>query len=322
MNEEIKKTGPKDVFLNLLAIISFYVCVVFFSIVVFNFVDFYFPDPLRHITTAGIRSNLRWPISVLAVAFPFYVWVSSFIQKDIAANLEKKTLKTRKWLLYFTLFVAIITMAGDFVTVVYQFLNGSLTVAFLLKILTVLLIAVAAFFYYGWILRKETPPSSNFTMKWFIRDMIILGAVVIILGFYVVGLPQSERLRQFDQRRINDLSNIQFQIVDFWQTKGKLPQSLGELKNDITGFVSPTDPETGLSYEYKTTGNLSFELCAIFKTSNKDENEMKLKVVPIIINDGFGIEQNWAHDIGRTCFSRTIDPDRFPTKGKILNIKR
>jgi len=313
MNEEIKKTGPKDVFLNLLAIISFYICVVFFSIVVFNFVDFYFPDPLRHITAGGIRANLRWPLSVLAITFPFYVWVSSFIQKDITANPEKKTLKTRKWLLYFTLFVAIITMAGDFVTVVYQFLNGSLTVAFLLKILTVLILAVSAFFYYGWILRKETPPSSNFTMKWFIRDMIILGAAAIVFGFYIVGLPQSERLRQFDERRINDLSSIQWQVVDYWQTKGKLPQSLEELRNDITGFVPPKDPETKLAYEYKTTGNLSFELCATFKTSNKEEREIGSKVAPMGIGE-INIDQNWAHGTERTCFQRTIDPDRFPPR--------
>lgn len=313
MNEEIKKTGPKDVFLNLLAIISFYVCVVFFSIVVFNFVDFYFPDPLRHITAGGIRANLRWPLSVLAIAFPFYVWISSFIQKDLAANPEKKTLKIRKWLLYFTLFVAIITMAGDFVTVVYQFLNGSLTMPFLLKIMTVLVIAIAAFFYYGWILRKETAPSANPKMKALIRTMVALGGIAVIFGFYTVGLPQSERLRQFDQRRVDDLSNIQWQVVDYWQTKGRLPQNLDELKNDITGFIPPNDPETGLPYEYRTTGNLSFELCAEFKTSNKDENINGPKRIPIAV-DGLGINQNWIHEEGRSCFPRTIDLDRFPPR--------
>lgn len=311
MNEEIKKTGPKDVFLNLLAIISFYFCVVFFSIVVFNFVDFYFPDLLRNITTNGIKANLRWPLSVLVIVFPFYVWISSYLQKDISFNPEKKTLKTRKWLLYFTLFVAIITMTGDFVAVVYQFLNGSLTTPFLLKILTVLVIAVSAFFYYGWILRKETPPTSNGKMRFFIRGTIAFGAIAIIFGFYIVGLPKSERLRQFDERRINDLSSIQWQIIDYWQGKEKLPKTLDELKNNITGFAPSNDPETGLSYEYKITGNLSFELCADFKTSNKEEgagNRIKESM------PNFGYNENWQHGAERSCFSRTIDPDMFPPK--------
>ena len=319
--DETKKTNPKDVFLNLLAIISFYVCVVFFSIVVFNFVDFYFPDLLRHISANGIKANLRWPLSVLAIAFPLYVWISSYIQKDLAANPEKKTLKIRKWLLYFTLFVAIVTMAGDFVTVVYQFLKGSLTMPFLLKILTVLLIAVSAFFYYGWILRKETSPSSNPKMKAFIRTIVALGGIAVVFGFYTVGLPQSERLRQFDDRRVNDLMNIQWQIVDYWQSKAKLPANLDELRNDITGFVPPKDPETNQPYEYSATGATSFELCAAFKTVSENIIGVTTKPVPVFEGDfarGVEIENNWAHSAERSCFKRTIDPERFPPrKGKI-----
>lgn len=314
---EIKKTGPKDVFFQLLNIIALYACVIFFGILIFKYIDIYFPDILKGHYASSLKSALRWPTAALTVIFPLYAWTSFYLQKDLAANPEKRELKTRKWLLYFTLFISIIVIAGDFVTLIYQFLSGGLTTPFLLKILAVFVMAVAVFIYYGWNIRKEIAPSSNPKMKLFVRAMVLLGGVAISFGFYAAGSPRSERLRQFDDRRVNDLMTIQWQVVDYWQSKAKVPANLDELRNDITGFIPPKDPESNYPYEYSATGATSFELCAAFKTVGENNIAVMTKPMPVFEGDfarGAETENNWAHGEGRTCFKRTIDPERFPPR--------
>jgi hypothetical protein len=54
-----------------------------------------------------------------------------------------------------TLFVAASVLIADFTTLVYNLLGGELTVRFLLKVLTVGVIAGATFGYYLWDLRLD-----------------------------------------------------------------------------------------------------------------------------------------------------------------------
>ena len=140
-----------------------------------------------------------------------------------------------------------------------------------------------------------------------------MAATSIVWGFIISGSPQSERLRKFDNIRVNDLQNIQFKVVEYWQTKENLPSSLDALKNNIYGWTQPLDPQTGELYEYNITGETSFELCANFKTSDIDEHESTKISVPMQIYYENTME-NWAHNQGYQCFSRTIDPDIFPPR--------
>ena len=102
------------------------------------------------------------------------------------------------------------------------------------------------------------------------KTTVILGGLAIIFGFYTVGSPQSERLRRFDERRVNDLQNIQSQIIYYWRVKEKLPEFLNDLKIDINGFVLPVDPQINEMYKYEQINGLSFRLCADFQTSSQN----------------------------------------------------
>ena len=65
---------------------------------------------------------------------------------------------------------------------------------------------------------------------------------VIIAAFFIIGTPNSARLTQYDQQKVSDLQNIQTQIVNYWQKKSALPDSLSDLNDPISGFTVPTDP--------------------------------------------------------------------------------
>src|SRR3990167_7540202 len=101
-------------------------------------------------------------------------------------------------------------------------------------------------------------------MKVFSYIVITVVAVAVISSFFIIGGPQTERERQLDRTRVNDLSVIKNEIVNFWSNKDKLPQDLAELENDVNDFTVPRDPETSASYEYRVLDKYQFELCATF----------------------------------------------------------
>ena len=61
----------------------------------------------------------------------------------------------RRWLTYFTLFVAAGFLIGDLTTLVYNVLGGEITIRFSLKVIVVGAIAGTIFGYYLRDLRRE-----------------------------------------------------------------------------------------------------------------------------------------------------------------------
>ncbi len=147
-------------------------------------------------------------------------------------------------------------------------------------------------------------------MKYFVYFIIAVVAAAIVGGFFVVGSPNEARLRAFDERRIQDLQSIQGQIVYFYQSKSRLPNTLAELRDDISGFIPPQDPQTSVEYTYTTQGSLTFSLCATFNLPSNAK--MNTNVARPMAYPAGEISQSWDHATGNVCFERTIDPDLYP----------
>lgn len=150
-------------------------------------------------------------------------------------------------------------------------------------------------------------------MKYFVTIVIVLVAATTIVGLFVVGSPEQERLRRFDATRINNLQFVQSEIVAFWQNKQTLPPSLDALKDDIRGIIIPTDPVTKQPYEYSIKGPETFVLCANFAVQS-DSAGMDSYSYPHPAYPGYVPvigEGQWNHDTGNVCFERTIDKDRY-----------
>ena len=149
-------------------------------------------------------------------------------------------------------------------------------------------------------------------MKYFVYTVIGIVAISIIAGFFIVGSPATERLRKFDERRVNDLQNIQWQIVNYWQNKQQLPQNLALLNDDISGFRVPMDPQGGGSYEYQATGQMDFALCGTFSLAEDSSSQYPQ---PMMYGPkGAYAPDSWAHSAGRMCFDRHIDKDTYPPR--------
>ena len=307
--ENPTKGTPKDVFLHLFNIVTFYLSMVGFIILYVQYVNVLFPDKLNYYFTS-ISDLVRTASSILFVAVPAYILTAWLLAKDLAVTPEKRELKLRKWLTYFTLFISAITIIVDLMIFVYNFLNGELSARFALKVLVVLLVACGVFGYYMWDLKRKDLKSKLPKILAIILAVLALGSIIV--GFFIVGTPVDQRNRRFDEQRVQELQMLQNQVLNYWTLKHNLPANLSLLQDDISGFVVPMDPDSKTPYEYKILDPLKFELCATFARSNNDLDS-RFKTAPqyAMPNDSF--QQNWNHETGRTCFTRTIDPELYKT---------
>jgi len=84
----------------------------------------------------------------LIVAVPVFLALSRIINRAARLDPNKRASPIRRWLTYLTLFAAACVLIGDVTTLVYRLLGGDLAIRFVLKVVTVGLIAGAAFGYY------------------------------------------------------------------------------------------------------------------------------------------------------------------------------
>ncbi len=314
--EHDTKFSPKDFFLYLGLVASLYVSVGSILVLLFNYVDALFPDALQG-KYNSFSGPIRFAMSALIVAFPLLVVFTRVMNGRIREEASRMNLTIRKWLLFLTLFVAGAVIAGDLIALVNTFLGGELTARFLLKVLAVLVVFGSVFAYYLKDLRgywREHEAISKY-VGW-VGGAVMLA--IIVSGFFIIGSPWAQRLARFDDRKVSDLQTIQWQIVNYWQQKGKIPVALSELEDPISGFRAPKDPETGTPYGYTVLEADAFELCATFSTATSLANGKGASVpartaYPMPV-DGFSVNENWAHDAGDVCFTRTIDPDLYPVR--------
>ncbi len=309
MEQEIKRNIPRDLFLHLLAIVTLYWSSISFVTLIWQFINRFLPDVLDYYSADYSLSLIRFAVSALIIVFPVFILVSWFLNKIYVKESAVRESKIRKWLIYLTLFITSLVIIGDLIFVINTFLGGEITARFILKALSIILVAGLIFGYYLNDVRRESPSK---LAKYFGYSTGVLVLIVIISAFFAVGSPSSARLVQFDQQKISDLQGIQLQIVSYWQSKEKLPTSLLDLNDPISSFMVPADPQTKVSYEYniKDAANLSFELCAKFNQPSP------VNATKAIYPAGAGIGQNWDHKAGRICFERTIDKQKYPPLSK------
>lgn len=115
----------------------------------FAMINMSFPDAANSNQYTGRRviSQMRGGISGLVVASPIFFFLLRFLSKARRKDPELQRSQIRKWLTYLTLVAAGATLVGDAISVVYNLLNGELSIRFILKSLVVAVISGAIFVY-------------------------------------------------------------------------------------------------------------------------------------------------------------------------------
>ncbi|MFA4844966.1 MAG: DUF5671 domain-containing protein [Patescibacteria group bacterium] len=308
------KSTAKDVFSYLLMIIMFYVGVVSFITLLFQYINVRFPDALDSWMMAGADEAMRGAISALLIVWPMYLLMSWLIGKDLKADHDKHGLWVRKWLLYLTLFVAALTAIIDLITLMNTFLSGEISMRFALKVIVVLVVAVAVFTYYFWELRRDPGTQTKLPRQAAVAtSVVIVGAIVI--SFFIVGSPMQQRATRMDQQRVWDLQSVQNQVLSYWIQKEELPATLEDLNDPFSGFQAPVDPASGESYLYTVKSDLEFDVCATFETEVTVVDAGKTAYPMMAYGYRDASSGDWTHGIGPFCFTRTIDPELYDDQG-------
>ncbi len=200
----------------------------------------------------------------------------------------------RKWLTYLALVVTASILIGDVVTFLAYFLRGDLDTRFVLKVLTLLVIAAGVFGYYLDSLRRETVSESR-------NRMFAAAALTAVLfglaaGFFEIGSPARQRASSEDQRRLFDLSWIAHSLHGYWLRTSPgghlvLPRTIQELRQAVIigrPDVRIFDPVTGDAYEYLPGTGTAYQLCATFSQPSASDT---------------GVSVRWSHPAGRACFA-------------------
>ena len=312
MDNTKPKATPKDFFLWLGAVVTLYASIGALITLLFQYIDYAFPDPLQNYVDP-FNTAISFAMASLIVLVPASVILFRLIRSDIARDPSRNEVWVRRWALVLTLFLAGALVIGDLIALINTFLNGDLTTRFILKVAVVLLVAGLAFFHFLADLRGYwNAHHARANMVGIAAGVLVLAAIVS--GFLIIGSPSTQRLLRADQQKVGDLQTIQWQVVNYWQQKQKLPAVLTDLEDPISGFTVPTDRETGVAYEYRVTSSNAFELCATLNKKSIAQPANGSIAKPIMYG---GIEgENWQHEEGRQCFERTIDPERYPPISK------
>lgn len=313
------KTTPRDFFLWAGAVIALYGSVISLLTLLFEYVNRLFPDPLAYYGDP-FGGAVRAAMAGVIVLVPTTIILLRIIRKTIAREEGKAEIWVRRWALVLTIFIAVAVILVDLITLITTFLGGEITIRFTLKAAAVLGVAAAVFTYFladlkgYWVTHPRRAQVVGGTTA-------ALALAAIIAGFFIIGSPTDLRMLRFDDRKLNDLQNIQYSVVNFYQQKGALPETLDALHDPLAYSTVPLDPQSGESYGYSVTGPLSFELCAEF---NRPTQDMKGRGSYAQTYDvkfpGLGAENDtWTHEAGQTCFSRTIDPERYPVFERTAN---
>lgn len=309
MEEEQAKASPWDVFIHLFALIALYASVYGALSILFQCVNAAFPTHNNSLTSIG--DEIHYGAALLIIFFPGYLWAWRAVERDSMEHPAKRRMWVRTCSIYLTLFLAGLLALGDIATLVYYFLAGDLAIRLSLKVAAMLVITGGVLIFYRDALWREEPAATSGAARIVRYGAIPLAVGIVTLGIWIAGSPRDARLRDQDCTRIQNLKDIQDKIAGYWQDKGRLPTSLSQLDDDISGYSPPHDPATRDPYDYLPTGVTSFRLCADFALTDMNDAAR-----PATYSWPYNESQRkfWKHQAGHFCFDRTIDPTRYPVK--------
>ena len=284
--------GPRDAFLHLLLFASLATWATALGSLLFDFINIRFPlmDGRPNVDF----DSIRFGVAALVVAFPVFGLTLRRVKKDIAANPARGMDPVRRWLSYIALFVASIILVGDAIGTVMSFLNGELTVRFILKAAVIASLAGGVTW---WLLRELRGKSRTLRPAWYAVCLAVLATIATSL--WVTGGPLQARLEAQDEQRVRDLRAIYQSVNQYYQQQKRLPAALEDCNSSPGTFIAErNDPVTRSPYEYAVTGADTFTLKASFNLPSRDDRGDGRSYTPR--NSGF-----WKHEAGETTF--TID---------------
>jgi len=293
--EQYKGKGALDAFLNLFSLITLGWMSISIGIILFQIIDKVL-SPEKAYYNDFSQSGLKIGIASALIIVPIFLVVINFLHKHYKNNVLNHQSGVYRWLTYLVLLIAALNIIGRLIQLIFQFLDGSYTLASILKIAVVLLIASGIFGYYWYDLKRTDYNSKSIVSQIFFVVVVVVAIASLVGGLMLIDSPKTTIMKKQDQERVNSLYNIKSIIISDYSTTKVLPVDLSAPK-----FSNLVDPKTDQLYEYRVISETKYELCATFELPVADPKNMGYSE-PYPIGG-----ENWDfHGAGRECFEQDI----------------
>jgi hypothetical protein len=279
--------AARDAFLYLLAFFTLGIWAIQMGALLFTAIDRTLPNPaVDYANAAYVTHTLADELASVLVGFPLFLLVTWAILRGAQRQPERLESPVRKWLTYIALVITAGTMIGDLVTFLAYLLRGDLDSRFVLKVITVLVIAGGVFAYYLDSLRRDKVSFAHH--RAFALGALAAVVFAVIVGFGQIGAPAVQREQALDARRLFDLSSLAQTLHGEWighHERFVVPSAVQALQGAQNG-ASIFDPATGWIYRYEPLQGTTYRLCATFSRSSPHD-----------------VPAEWQHAAGQVCFN-------------------
>ena len=294
-----QNNSAKFAFLYMISLVALGFVAYSAGAIIFQIINKYIPNPVNTLKTyydCFDSGALRFAIASIIVATPIYFVATRMINKEVfMGNLDQES-QTRKWLTYLIMFISSVVIIGWLIAVIYQFLDGEITARFILKALTVLTVSGTVLSYYWYdIKRKVNFGERDNVIRIYSWVSLIAILAVLIVGIFFVESPQAMRNKKYDQATVEVLSSMENAVSTYYKNNDAIPENIDELLSSST-ILSENNVQTN-DIAYNKTSNTDYELCATFKSSNKDT---------VICYQNW-LDEEWQHDAGYQCIKKIVN---------------
>ena len=290
--DQFKGKGALDAFLNLFSLITLTWMSIAVGIVLFQIIDKFLSPGMVNQLSSFSQSGLKFGVASALIITPIFLLIVGLLHKNYKQAILNPQSGVYRWLTYLILLAAALNIIGRLIQLVFQLLDGDYTLASILKICVVLLIASGIFGYYWYDLKRNDYSKRSNASLTFFAVIVVVALASIITSFFIIDSPLTARMKKYDLQRVNDLFSLDSVINFYYQENGELPQDLSAPR--FSGYLNP---ETKEPYSYNVLGDKNYELCASFSLA-----------VELGDQDYFyGGVKDWNyHDAGYQCFTSGV----------------
>ncbi|MCR8549314.1 DUF5671 domain-containing protein [Salipiger sp. P9] len=249
----IRSTAARDAFFYALLFVAFGMVAGNVLTLFFGQIQVWLPETGRTPTYAA--SGLRWSMAALIVFAPAFWLLDRADARALRGDPSRRHGTIRRWLSSLAMLIAVITLMGDALVLIYTFLDGQMTARFLAKSLTVAVIATVVLAYF----RQDRSIAARLIPGLPAAALLGLAALALGLSFWIVGGPLQGQMEQRDRWRLSDLRTLTQDVrycaeVDH----DALPETLDPLScarnpQNLTAFAA--------EITYRRIDPTRFELC-------------------------------------------------------------
>ncbi|APZ52978.1 DUF5671 domain-containing protein [Salipiger abyssi] len=249
----LRSSAAKDAFFYALLFVAFGMVAGNALTLLFGWINVQLPD--RSSAPVYAAGTLRWSLAALIVFTPAFWLLDRADARAARTDSARGHGAIRRWLSSLAMLIAVVTLMGDALYLIYTFLNGQITARFLAKSATVALIFLMVLAYF----RQDRAGRATALPTLMGAAPVAVAVLSAALAFPIMGGPGRGQMEQRDRSRIADLRTLTQDVLLCLEIDHEtLPETLDPMScarnpQRLTGFAA------GIAYH--RISDTAFELC-------------------------------------------------------------